>query len=113
VSLLDLQPGAGAADPPGVSAYASGRVGQASAPVVEDVEIDLLVEGIRRVHGVDLRHVYRPGLEESIRRLVSERRLRSISALLEQVLPRAAWSPRCAMQTRSLTRSFCTRSGPT
>jgi chemotaxis protein methyltransferase CheR len=86
VSLLDLQPGAGAADPPGVSAYASGRVGQASAPVVEDVEIDLLVEGIRRVHDVDLRHVYRPGLEESIRRLVSERRLRSISALLEQVL---------------------------
>ena len=69
-----------------MSAYASGRGGQAPAPAVENVEIDLLLEGIRRVHGVDLRHVYRPALEESIRRLVSERRLSSISAPLSAPL---------------------------
>jgi chemotaxis protein methyltransferase CheR len=77
----------GRAHPANAAAHASGSVGtQARQARIEEVEIDLLVEGIRRIHGVDLQHVRRAALEQSIQGVVAERGLRSISALLEEVL---------------------------
>lgn len=74
MSVVELTPPAGnvPASGPGTS--------------VESVEIDLLLEGICRVHGLDLRSVRRAPIEAAIRRLVGERRLRSVTALLDDVL---------------------------
>jgi chemotaxis protein methyltransferase CheR len=55
-------------------------------PSIGDIEIDLLLEGIFRAHGVDLRRVRRPAVQAAILRLVHSRGLRSVTALLEEVL---------------------------
>lgn len=93
MSVVNLHPGPSGTDPPrdGLAAVGSANAsGQGDAQArharIEDVEIDLLLEGIRRVHGVDLQYVRRPALKQSIQGLVTTRGLRSISALLEEVL---------------------------
>jgi chemotaxis protein methyltransferase CheR len=53
---------------------------------VEDIEIDLLLEGIYRAHGVDLRRVRREAVDAAILALVRDRGLRNVTALLEEVL---------------------------
>ncbi len=80
MSVLSLH---AAADPPDAADASRGWRPSAS---VEQVEIDLLLEAMVRLHGLDLGAVRRETMMASIRRVMRERRLRSVTALLEEVL---------------------------
>lgn len=53
---------------------------------LEDIETDLLLEGVYRRHGFDLRDYARSSLRRRVREVVRAERLRSVSALQERVL---------------------------
>ncbi|NJL21716.1 MAG: protein-glutamate O-methyltransferase CheR [Leptolyngbyaceae cyanobacterium SM1_3_5] len=55
-------------------------------PSLEDVEIQLLLEGIYRYYGFDFRHYAPSSLKRRIRRVLQNENLPTISALQEQVL---------------------------
>jgi chemotaxis protein methyltransferase CheR len=62
------------------------REGEAPAETVEDIEVELLVEGMFRLYGYDFRDYAPSSLRRRIRHFVREERLPSISALQERVL---------------------------
>jgi chemotaxis protein methyltransferase CheR len=85
MAVVNLHPSAGGPDPP--DAQGAGNAGlRGNLASIEDIEIDLLLEGILRAHGLDLRSARRSPLEAAIRRLVRDRGLSSVTALLEEVL---------------------------
>lgn len=53
---------------------------------LEDIEVDLLLEGVRRHYGFDLRSHARPLLLRRLRRHLREERLETFSSLQERVL---------------------------
>jgi chemotaxis protein methyltransferase CheR len=53
---------------------------------IEEVEIDLLLEGIFRVYGYDFREYARPSLIRRISRCMTEFRVETVSALQDKVL---------------------------
>ncbi len=53
---------------------------------VEDIELDLLLEGIYRVYGMDFRQYARTSLRRRVRNLLYSEKVSSISALQERVL---------------------------
>jgi chemotaxis protein methyltransferase CheR len=78
MGVRNIHPGISGLDPP--AAHDPGRAS------IEDIEIDLLLEGIFRAHGLDLRSARRGLVGAAVRRLVRERGLRNVTALLEEVL---------------------------
>ena len=55
-------------------------------PTVEDVELDLLLEGIARRYGYDFRHYARGSLRRRVRQAMVNEGLRTLSALQERIL---------------------------
>jgi chemotaxis protein methyltransferase CheR len=88
MNVVNLHPGgaASAGYPDDAADRTSQPAARTPAAAVEDIEIDLLLEGIFRVHGIDLRGVRRAAVEAAIRDLVRGRGMRNVTALLEEVL---------------------------
>ena len=61
---------------------------------LEDVEIDLLLEGIFRQYGFDFRNYARSSLKRRVRNFVRDERLGSISLLQDRILHDALWLER-------------------
>src|SRR5437764_419389 len=56
------------------------------SPELESIEVDLLLEGVQRQSGIDLRGYCRPSRLRRLRRLLREQGLPSVSALQALVL---------------------------
>jgi chemotaxis protein methyltransferase CheR len=61
---------------------------------LEDIEIDLLLEGIFRQYGFDFRNYARSSLKRRIRNFVRDEHIGSISLLQDRLLHDAAWMDR-------------------
>jgi chemotaxis protein methyltransferase CheR len=61
-------------------------MGAMASPELEAIEVDLLLEGVQRHFGFDLRGYCRPTLLRRLRQLVRAERLRDVSSLQSQVL---------------------------
>ena len=92
MSVVSLHP---LADPPDPIDAGSGWRAPAS---LEQVEIDLLLEAMFRVHALDLRALDRSTLSASIRRILHAHGLRSVTALLDEVLHGGAASLAALLQ---------------
>src|SRR5437870_10569508 len=58
---------------------------------VEDIEIDLLLEGIFRQYGFDFRNYARSSLKRRVRNFIRDERLGSVSLLQDRILHDPAW----------------------
>ena len=58
------------------------------SPELEAIEVELLLEGVQRHYGFDLRSYSWPSLLRRLRRLLREEGLPSVSALQAILLPR-------------------------
>jgi chemotaxis protein methyltransferase CheR len=66
----------------------------AKAVHVEDIEIDLLLEGLFRVYGFDFREYSRPSLKRRITELMHNEKLGSVSAFQDKILHDTAYLER-------------------
>ncbi|NHZ90467.1 chemotaxis protein [Massilia sp. CCM 8733] len=64
----------------------NGPLRQAGAPAIEELEIDLLLEGVFQRYGFDFRAYDRPGLKRRVLGLMAERALATVSLLQDRVL---------------------------
>ncbi|NEQ27596.1 MAG: protein-glutamate O-methyltransferase CheR, partial [Microcoleus sp. SIO2G3] len=55
-------------------------------PSLEDIEIQLLLEGVYRYYGFDFRHYALSSLKRRIRRVLQNEKLPTVSALQDRVL---------------------------
>jgi len=67
-----------------------------SAAVVENLELDLLLEGMFRAYGVDARQCHRPVVEQTISEMVRATGVSTVSALLEKALHDRDYGERAA-----------------
>src|SRR5437868_6535329 len=61
---------------------------------LEDIEIDLLLEGIFRQYGFDFRNYARPSLIRRVRKFLHDEHIGSISLLQDLLLHNPAWLDR-------------------
>jgi chemotaxis protein methyltransferase CheR len=84
--IMPPRPGAAGSPPDDDAGVNAGLDAAGIAASIERVEMDLLLEALYRVYALDLRGVRRAPLDAAVRRMVVERGLRSVTALLEEVL---------------------------
>ena len=61
---------------------------------VEDIEIDLLLEGIFRQYGFDFRNYARSSLRRRVRNFIHDERIGSVSLLQDRILHDREWLDR-------------------
>jgi chemotaxis protein methyltransferase CheR len=61
---------------------------------LEDIELDLLLEGIFRQYGFDFRKYARSSLRRRVRNFLRDERIESVSLLQDRILHDRAWLPR-------------------
>lgn len=61
---------------------------------LEDIELDLLLEGIFRQYGFDFRKYARSSLRRRVRNFLRDERIESVSLLQDRILHDQAWLPR-------------------
>src|SRR5437870_13006173 len=64
------------------------------AQSVEDIEIDLLLEGIFRQYGFDFRNYARSSLRRRVRNFIHDERIGSVSLLQDRILHDREWLDR-------------------
>src|SRR5207247_10015431 len=64
------------------------------AQSIEDIEIDLLLEGIFRQYGFDFRNYARSSLRRRVRNFIHDERIGSVSLLQDRILHDREWLDR-------------------
>src|SRR5205807_1717587 len=63
---------------------------------LEDIELDLLLEGIFRQYGFDFRNYARSSLKRRVRNFLRDERIGTVSLLQDRILHNQAWMDRFA-----------------
>src|SRR6267143_3090084 len=63
---------------------------------LEDIELDLLLEGIFRQYGFDFRNYARSSLKRRVRHFLQEERIETVSLLQDRILHNQSWMDRFA-----------------